>query len=234
MVMSLLNEDYESLCYEYAEVASAESSVDMDGFQREVRNSLSPHMGLALSQLNVGKILIEATQVAVKFNMKIPGDWMLVFKAILTIEGMGRSLDPEFDLLSMGQSLVKDLVKNQYSMQRITKEVVWIAKDLAALLKVLPRQIRWMFKKFNRNDFALEIKSPQLELIRNQLDINAKRTSLALLTVGFFIASSMVMLQKTQDFPSVRHQIWNYPAGSVLFFGLGCFSLIAFLYNLRR
>lgn len=139
MMMSLITEDYENLCYEYAELGAAGASIDFEAFQREVRNTLSPYMGLSLAEVNIGKILIEATKIATKYNIKVPGDWMIVFKAILTIEGMGRTLDPQFDLLAMGQDLVKDLVKNQYSMQRLSKEFLWVAKDVAALLKILPR-----------------------------------------------------------------------------------------------
>lgn len=219
MVMCLLTEDYENLCYEYAELGAAGASVDFESFQREVRNTLSPYMGLALADLNAGKVLIEATKIATKYNIKVPGDWMLVFKAIFTIEGMGRTLDPEFDLLMMGQDLVKDLVKNQYSMQRITKESVWLVKDVANLLRVLPRQLRWMFRKFNSNDFAFEIKSPDFKEIREQLDLNGRRTSLSILVSGLFIASS-IALQQVGD-----QKVGNYPLVAVVYFGGGCIFL---------
>ena len=55
MVMSLVTEDYENLCYEYAELGGAGPSIDFDAFQRDVRNTLSPYMGLSLSELNVGQ-----------------------------------------------------------------------------------------------------------------------------------------------------------------------------------
>lgn len=221
MVMSLLTEDYENLCYEYAELGASSASIDFEGFQREVRNALSPYMGLSLSDLNVGKILIEATKIATKFNIKVPGDWMIVFKAILTIEGMGRTLDPEFDLLSTGQELVKDLVKNQYSLQRFKKELLWVSKDMAALLKILPRQIRWMFRKFNSNDFAFEIKSPDLQNLTQQLDVNGRRMSLSILVAGFFIASS-ISLNHVGD-----RLLGEYPLSAVVFFGFGCVCLLA-------
>ena len=225
MVMSLLTEDYETLCYQYAELGAAAASVDFDSFQREVRNSLSPYIGLSLAEMNVGKILIEATKVATKYNIQVPGDWMLVFKAILTIEGMGRTLDPNFDLLAMGEDLVKDLVKNQYSIQRISKDLLWVAKDVAALLQVLPRQIRWMFRKFNSDDFAFEIKSPQLDEIRAQLDTNSRRMSLSVLIVGLFIASS-IALQHTAE-----HILWHYPLFSMVYFAAGCVLLAGLLFK---
>ncbi len=224
MVMSLLTEDYENLCYEYAELGGAGASVDFDSFQREVRNTLSPYMGLALDELNVGKILIEATKIATKFNIKVPGDWMLVFKAILTIEGMGRTLDPGFDLLAIGQDLVKDLVKNQYSIQRLSKEFIWVAKDVATLIKILPRQIRWMFKKLNSNDFALEIKSRDFQEIRKQLDLNGKRMSLSVVIAGLFISSS-IALRSSSD-PGVGQIVAGYPLFTVVCFGGASFFLV--------
>ncbi len=220
MIMSLLTEDYENLCYQYAELGASSPSIDLDGFQREVRNTLSPYMGLSLGDLNAGKVLIDATKIATKYNIKIPGDWMLVFKAILTIEGMGRTLDPGFDLLATGKDLVKDLVKNQYSVQRLSRDFLWVAKDVAALLQVLPRQIRWMFRKFNSNDFAFEIKSPDLQDIRSQLDVNGRRVSSSVVVAGMFIASSIALHQTT------GRMVWDYPLASVIFFVVGAFVLL--------
>lgn len=228
MVMALLTEDYENLCYEYAELGSSNSTVDFDAFQRDVRNALSPYMGLALADINVGRVLIEATKIAARHSITVPGDWMLVFKAILTIEGMGRTLDPDFDLLTTGQSLIKDLVKEQYSVPRITKELLWVGKDVLALLKMLPRQFRWMFKKFNSNDFAIEIKSPDFEKIRIQLDTNGRRMSMSILVAGLFIASSSAL-----HYPAGR-LVADYPLISVIYFIIGIFFLAGLLRNFLR
>ncbi len=225
MVMSLMTEDFENLCYQYAELGASGHSIDFDGFEREVRNTLAPYLGLSLEELNAGKVLIEATRIAVKYNIKVPGDWMIVFKAILTIEGMGRTLDPKFDMLATGQELVGDLVRNQYSPERITKDLVWIAKDAAALLKVLPRQIRWMLRKFNSNDFAFEIKSPELDDIRRQLDLNGRRMSLSVLAAGLFIASSLALQSSAGD------RLWDYPLFAVIYLAAGSFMLIRLFFR---
>ncbi len=220
MVMALVTEDYETLCYQYAELGSAGPSIDFDAFQREVRNTLSPYLGMSLKDVNAGKVLIEATRIATKYDIRVPGDWMLVFKAILTIEGMGRTLDPDFDLLVMGQDLVKDLVKEQYSFPRLSKDFLWVAKDIASLLQVLPRQIRWMLRKLNSNDFAIEIKSPDLRDLRVQLDLNARRTSLSVLAAGLFIAGSLTVGQSSET------TLWGYPLISMIFFCGGSVLLV--------
>lgn len=215
MVMSILSEDYENLCYQYAELGGVEHFIDFDTFQREVRNAISPYLGLSLGEINAGMVLIEATKIATKHNIKVPGDWMLVFRAILTMEGMGRTLDPQFDLVSLGEEMVKDIFKNQYSMQRLSKEFVWVAKDVATLFRTLPRQIRWMLRKFNSNDFAFEIKSKELQNIAAQMHLNRRSSSLSVLATGLFIASSIALQHSSE------RTIGEYPLAAVIFFGMG-------------
>ena len=69
-----------------------------------------------------------------------------------------------------------------------------------------------MFRKFNSNDFAFEIKSPDLRDLRGQLDLNARRTSLSMLAAGLFIAGSLC-LEHSSD-----NTLWGYPTISVVFF----------------
>jgi ubiquinone biosynthesis protein len=195
MVWALTTEDYETLCYTYAELGSADTSIDFDSFQREVRNVLSPHLGLSLDELNSGRVLIEATKIAAKYNIRVPGDWMLVFRAIVTMEGMGRLLDPNFDMMKMGEKLIGDLIKIQTSPERLGKEMFKISKSLLGLLDVLPRNLSWALRKLARNDYALEIKSPDVARLSVQVDRGTKRISrsinaFALLIVGAFLLYS--------------------------------------------
>ncbi len=221
MVLALVSEDYETLCYEYAELGASGTGIDFDAFQREVRNTLSPYVGAALKDVNAGAILIEATKIAVRYSIKIPGDWMVVFKAIFTLEGMGRQLDPDFDLLAIGSDLVKTVLKDRYSFQRITKDFAWLARDVNALLQVAPRQIRWMFRKFNANDFAFEIKFKEVEVIRRQMERSFRGLGLAILTAALFMAAAMSLQMQSGHFVFTY-----YPLPSILFFSMG---LIGFL-----
>jgi ubiquinone biosynthesis protein len=225
MVMALVTEDYETLCYHYAELGASGSAIDFDAFQRDVRYTLAPWVGLSLAEINMGRVLIEATKIAARHQIKVPGDWMIVFKAILTMEGMGRTLDPGFDLLATGQDLVKDLVKDQYSVQRLTKDALFVARDLSALLQIVPRQVRWLFRKLNANDFAWELKIQGLEEVRAQLDANGRRMSLSVVVTGLLVAGA-IALQHADG-----NRVGDYPLLSVLLLGAGVALLLRLLFR---
>jgi ubiquinone biosynthesis protein len=220
MITSLVTEDYENLCYQYAELGGAGPSIDFDGFTREVRNAIAPYLGLSISEVNTGKLLIEATKIAARYEIRVPGDWMLVFKAIVTIEGMGRTLDPEFDFLAIGKDLVKDLVKSQYSVQRLSRDAIWVTKDLITLAQVLPRQIRWLFRKLSANDFAFDVRAPQLDLVLKQMELGNRKTTGAILASGCFIAGSLALNH------SAEPMVGEFPVSSVVLFAIGGLAVL--------
>lgn len=217
MVLAIITEDFEALCYQYAELGSAGPSVDFDGFQREVRNTLSPYLGLKAEEVNSGAILIQATRIAGKYQIRVPGDWMIVFRALFTVEGLARSLDPHFDMIELGRDLVKDIVKSQYSPERIAKDGLWIAKDFLSLAQVLPRQIRWALRKWNADGYAFELKSPDLQAMTEQVAKNGRRTKFSVLSAGLFVASAIAL--HAQD----PHSVLDYPLSAVVFFVLALY-----------
>lgn len=193
MVWSLIQEDYETLCYTYAELGSVDTSVDFDSFQREVRNVLSPYLGLNLNDVNSGRVLIEATKIAAKYQIRVPGDWMLVFRALLTMEGMGRLLDPKFDMIATGEELISDLVKIQLSPSRLRGEAFKVSRDVISLVEILPRNLRWAIRKFAKNDYALEFKSPELARVAVTLDRGSKRVARSISALAFLLTGAILI-----------------------------------------
>lgn len=151
---------------------------------------------------------------------------MIVFKAIFTLEGLGRQLDPEFDLLAIGNELVKELIKDRYALPRVTRDAAFVLRDLNALLQVAPRQIRWMFRKFNSNDFAFELKFKETEVIRRQIERSARGMGFSIVIAGFFVAAALALQMPT------THLIWgHYPVPSLIFFFLGVLGFIRLLFT---
>lgn len=191
MMIALLHEDYETLCYEYLELGALKTSVDFESFQREVQNALSPYLGLSLKDLNLGLLLIQCTKIAMKYRIKIPSDWMVVFKAIFSIEGLGRQLDPSFDLMSVGQELVQDLATQKFSLEKFTKNSFLVTRDLQDLVQVLPRQLKWFFRRWSQNEFALELQWKNQDRIERKLHDLNKSLTLSLMGTGFLISGAL-------------------------------------------
>lgn len=192
--VSLSEEDFETLCLEFAELGSSRGKTDFDAFQRNIQSAVAPFLGLPLSNLNVGKVLIDATTVAARHQIRIPREWMLIFKALYTLEGTCRKLDPQFNPLPLVQAYVEPLLKPDYNWNSFSKEMLLGSRDMQYVAQMLPRQIHWMFKRFAANGYAIEWKNSEADQDRSQQQKNFSLLSSAL-AFGFLLMGGLGSLQ---------------------------------------
>ncbi len=180
ILVALSEENFETLCLEYAELGASRGSTDFDAFQRQVQSSVAPYLGLPLAQMNVGKILIEATTVAARHGIRIPREWMLIFRAIYTLEGTCHKLDPHFNPMPLLEAYIEPLLKPSVNWSQFSKEMLLGSRDMQYVAQMLPRQLHWFFKRLASNGYAIEIKDGAAELNRQQSEKNFRRLANAI------------------------------------------------------
>ncbi len=83
--------------------------VDMDRFQRELKEDLAeflePYYGMTVKQVDLGMYLDRLTQISIRYKLRMPQNLYLVNKTLLTIEGILRQLDPDFNFIEIAQPL---------------------------------------------------------------------------------------------------------------------------------
>lgn len=192
--VALSEEDFETLCLEFAELGSSRGQTDFDAFQRNIQSAVAPFLGLPLGSLNVGKVLIDATTVAARHQIRIPREWMLIFKAIYTLEGTCHRLDPAFNPMPLLQAHVEPLMKPDYNWNKFSKEMLLGSRDVQYVAQMLPRQLHWFFKRFAANGYAWEVKNADAELERRQTEKNFRLIALAML-FGFSLGGGLYSIQ---------------------------------------
>jgi ubiquinone biosynthesis protein len=191
--VSLSEQDFETLCLEFAELGASRGQTDFDAFQRNIQASVAPFLGLPLGSLNVGKVLIEATTIAARHHIRIPREWMLIFKAIYTLEGTCRRLDPTFNPMPLLQTHLEPLLKPDYNWNKFSKEMLLGSRDVQYVAQMLPRQLHWFFKRFAANGYALEVKDSGAEQNRAQSEKN-NRALVLTLHFGFSLGAGLYAL----------------------------------------
>lgn len=221
ILVALSDENFESLCLEYAELGASRGSTDFDAFQRQVQSTVAPYLGLPLSQLNVGKVLIDATTVAARHHIRIPREWMLIFRAIYTLEGTCQKLDPTFNPMPLLEAYVEPLLKPDMDWTKFSKDMLLGSRDMQYVAQMLPRQLHWFFKRLASNGYAIEIKDGASELNRAQSERNFHRLSGAI-TGAAALGAAMACFH------------FSYLYGSTWFHGIGICLFLASGYTFWR
>ena len=134
MFVCLYAEDYERLAYEYVEIAPYNDQIDVDEFARDLQNLLAPHFGLSMKNVDLGRLLMGTTQIAAKHHLVVPTELMMFFKSIVTVEGMGRLLAKDFDLLPHAIEFSKEIVQDRYHPQQVKSDLTLLGQDVGGLI----------------------------------------------------------------------------------------------------
>ncbi len=229
MFVALYSENYERLAYEYVDLAPYNDQVDVAGFARDLQALLAPYFGLSMKNMNVGLLLMRSTSLAAKHRLMLPAELMLFFKSIVTIEGVGRILAKDFDLLSHALEFASELVRVKYEPGRIRDDVLNVARDSADLLYELPRQLKHLVRKVNHPEFAVRFSVNEMDDLKRSIE-----TSSNIIFLGFVIGA-LILSGSLALFLERGPRLFGQPAISTLSYALATvLGLVAFRNYIRK
>jgi ubiquinone biosynthesis protein len=159
MFIAIVDEDYETLANEYLTLCVPTGQTDVYLLQKDLMDTISPYVGMALGEVNAGQILLRSTAIAARHRLRVPRELMLLFRAVVTMDGLGKKLDPSFDVLQMGNKLARQVLTARYSKERLTHDVIVLGRDLQDTLSTFPRLLKRYLRVWSQNNFAIETKS---------------------------------------------------------------------------
>jgi ubiquinone biosynthesis protein len=197
MFLAIVDEDYETLASEYLTLCQSSGPTDLSRLQKDLMDTISPYVGMALGEVNVGQLLLQSTSIAVRHNLQVPRELMLLFKAILNIESLGKQLEPTFDILQVGQRLARQALAIRYNRERVTHDLIMLARDLQNVLEPLPKLTRRFLRTWSQNGFAFETRNRDLAQLAGSVRLLARSLSYLGLTIGLFaLGIALLILDK--------------------------------------
>lgn len=194
MLVALATEDYEQLAFEYVELAPFNERTDVDKFARDLRDLIAPYHGLTLREFSAGRLLMDSTAIAGRHSLTVPSELILFFRSLMQLEGIGRSIKEEFDFFAVASEFVTELLSDRYDPSRVVKNVAHTGKEMASLLAILPRQVKFFIRKINSPDHAFTVKIGQFPELRHSLETSFNLLFLGLIMGSIILSSSILLL----------------------------------------
>lgn len=229
MLLALSKEDYERFAYEYVDLAPFTDKVNVDLFAKDLRELIAPYFGLSLKDVNLGKILMKSSGIAARHHLQVPTDLMLFFKSIVSIEGMGRKIHKDFDLLQYSLEFAEELAKTHYGPQRVMNDMTQMARESKMFINALPRQLNFFLRKINSPDHTFRLKILEIKELKRSVESSSNLLFLGVVIAALILSSSFVLVHNTET------QVFGMPTMSFVGYLLAIvLGMIAFLNYIRK
>jgi len=172
---------------------TSDSAVDEENLIQEVQTFVDQYHGVALKQLSLGAMLSDLVAILRRHHLTLPADLTLLVKTFISLEGMGRELDPEFDMASEAMPLLEKAMRARYTSAAILKRGWRTAGEAFSLLTGLPQDLSRLLRAARRGRLEIHIDVTHLKRVGNQLDSAANRLVVGIVVAALIIGSSIVM-----------------------------------------
>ena len=195
-------------------------SPDVRSLRRDISEFIDNYYELPLEEIEVSRMFMDFVELSSTYHIKLQPDLILLAKALVTVEGMGRILDPQFDMMTILRPFIEHAMKDRLAPPRIAKDLGDILMSYLNLTRTLPRDIKEIISRINRNKFKIDLEHRGLDHFIRELDKSANRVSLSLIIAALIVGSSIVI--QTDKGP----KLFEYPVFA--FMGYSIAAIIGF------
>ena len=175
------------------------AQVDMDSLCMDLEAFMDEFHGLPLAQIEVGRLLGDLAALMREHGLTLPPDLALLFKAAISLEGLGRMLDPAFDMVSEARPFLERIGRKRRSPRALARMGMKTLRETAVLAASLPGDLRRLLKAMDRGAITVHVDVTKLDRAFERMDRSASRLTMGIVTAALIIGSSIVMTVRTES-----------------------------------
>ncbi|MCX4245346.1 ABC1 kinase family protein [Paraliomyxa miuraensis] len=224
ILWAVLNEDLEAVARSFWALSIRHGHVDYQAFEADVIEIAERYIvGLPLSEIQIGTLFGEIVAGATKHQVRMPTDFTMMFKAIITTEGMAKAIAPDLDPVELARPYIEQMVTQRYTPERLKQQLMTDFGVFSRMFRSLPNSLPDLIEEIRAGKVALGVAPKTLRAWQEATDARSRRAVRAALTIACLACGTYSL--------GLGLPVWGLvgiPALSAAFFfaaGVGAFSL---------
>lgn len=170
-----------------------EDNIDLRRARSDVQQLVDQFVGVPLERINLAHVLDDFFQTLRRYGLQCPADVVLLIKAMSTIEGVGASLDPDFDMVTFAQPYIVRLLKERYSPRAVARRFKAASTSYLRVIEHIPQDIASIVRKVRKNELKFEFELRSLEELIETAEAATDNVAHALLVSAIVMASAILV-----------------------------------------
>ncbi len=148
---AFFEKDYKTIASNFLAAGWVPRETRLDSFEASIRAVCDPIADKPLEEISFGQLLMRLFQTAREFKMENQPQLVQLEKTLLNIEGLGRQLYPQLDIVAAAKPVISEWKEQQTNLQSIFSRLQEDAPEIKKTIEELPNLARELINKQNNN-----------------------------------------------------------------------------------
>ena len=157
-----------------------------------IEEGFSRYFGMSSRNVDMGALLRQVFDMVYALQLRLPSRFLLLDKALLTMEGVVKNLYPELEIFEMGRHYAADLKRKRLDPRTIAGRAQRSAAEYAQVLRDYPLQVHELLDELRAGELEIRFHHTGLENVTHRLDTITNRLVMALIAIAIGVTSTAV------------------------------------------
>jgi ubiquinone biosynthesis protein len=190
LMIAAVRQDYIAVADALYAIGTPTKKVDMRAYRAEVAQLAEKYLGRPLKEVDLAAMIQDIVYGATKYGLEVPPDFLMVGKALMTMEGVGKEIDPDLDVFGEMRPYFIDILRKRYSPERVGNELWRGIERLSGAAYDMPQQLREILDDLRLGRLTLQTTNPALPSALDRLG----RSLFRAVVVAAFVGSGAWLL----------------------------------------
>lgn len=192
LLIAVGREDSRAVADALYAIGRPSKKIDRNAYDAEVSRLADKYLRKRLEDIELSQFLRDLIGGAVKYGVEVPADFMMVGKALMTMEGLARQIHPRLNIAEEVRPYLAEILSHRYSPERMTSDLMHLLNRFSASASELPGLADELLEDLRRGRLTVEVKQTTAQHAYERLGkriFGGTLMGASLITAGILFAS---------------------------------------------
>ncbi len=190
--IALFNRDYFRVAQLHIDAGWVPADTRLDELESAVRTVGEPNFTQPLNEISFGRLMLKLFAVARRFNLTIQPQLIMLQKTLLNIEGLGRELYPDLDILAVAKPELEAILREKQGFDQTVRDLASRLPGWLSKAPDMPGLIHDYLTMATQGQLHTHLDSDDLAQIRSRQDRLARRSRQAIAGGASLLAGAVM------------------------------------------
>lgn len=157
LMVAAVRQDSKGVADALYSIGTPTRRIDRDRYDAEVTMLAEKYLGRPLREIEMSLLIHDIVTGATKFGLEIPPDFLMLARALMTVEGVGKELYPDLDVFNEVKPYFLRLIKARYSPDRLGADALKFVSRLSGTAGDLPIKMDEILDDLRRGELTFRV-----------------------------------------------------------------------------
>lgn len=169
LMICAVRRDYEGIADTLYAIGNPTKKIDINAFRADVAMLTDRYLGKQLKDIEMSSLVRDLVRSGSQWGIEIPTDFLLVGKALMTIEGIGKEIAPDLEVFEECKPFFLEILRKRYSPERMGPDILRRIERLTGASQRVPEALGEVLDDLRRGRLLIQNEDVRSERASDRL-----------------------------------------------------------------